>query len=132
MKTRTNRLPRARRKGDECLQHIAHTLKAEVERAPDIVARYGGEKFVIILPDTDSHGAAVLVGHIGEAVLRLGLPHAEFDVSEFVTISLGIATAGDHALTDGVQLVALADQALYHAKKNGHNRYEVLPASIED
>ncbi len=112
--------------GDDCLRQIARTLKTVVERAPDIVARYGGEEFVVILPDTNLQGAEVLAGRIGESVLRLGLPHAGSDISEFVTISLGIATAADHALTDGAQLVALADQALYQAKKNGRNRYEVL------
>lgn len=116
--------------GDDCLLQIARTLKAVVKRPPDIVARYGGEEFVVILPDTDSQGAAVLAAHIGEAMLRLALPHAQSDISEFITISLGIASAADHDLTDGAQLVALADQTLYQAKKNGRNRYEVLPASI--
>lgn len=117
-------------KGDECLQQIARTLKATAGRAPDIVARYGGEEFVVILPETNSQGAAVLAGRIGETVLRLNLPHAASDISDFVTISLGITSTTDHVLTDGDQLVALADQAMYQAKKNGRNRYEVLPASI--
>ncbi len=116
--------------GDECLQQIARSLKATAERAPDTVARYGGEEFVVILPDTNSQGAAVLAGRIRESVLRLNLPHAASDTSELVTISLGITSATDHVLTDGAQLVNLADQALYHAKKNGRNRYEVLTASI--
>ncbi len=116
--------------GDDCLRQIAHTLKAVVERGHDIVARYGGEEFVVILPDTDRQGAAVLAGSIGEAVLRLALPHAQSDISEFVTISLGVAAAADHTLSDEVQLVALADKALYQAKKDGRNRYEVWPPSI--
>lgn len=111
--------------GDACLRQIAETLKAVVERAPDILARYGGEEFVAILPDTDSQGAAALANRIGAAVLRLALPHAKSDTAEFVTISLGIASAADHILTDGAQLVALADRALYHAKTNGRNRFEV-------
>jgi PleD family two-component response regulator len=49
---------------------------------------------------------------------------------QFVTISLGIATAADHVLTDGYHIVVLSDQALYNAKKNGRNRYEVMTASI--
>jgi diguanylate cyclase (GGDEF)-like protein len=85
---------------------------------------------VVLLPNTDSQGAAVLARRICESVLRLAIPHAQSDISAFVTISLGIATAADHVLTDGAQLVALADQALYSAKNNGRNRYEVLPASI--
>lgn len=116
--------------GDDCLLQIARALKLMVKRPPDIVARYGGEEFVVILPDTDRQGAIVVAERIGESVLRLALPHAQSDISEFVTISLGVATACDHVLTDGAQLVALADQALYQAKKGGRNRYEVWPASI--
>jgi diguanylate cyclase (GGDEF)-like protein/PAS domain S-box-containing protein len=116
--------------GDDCLRQIARILKTVVERATDIVARYGGEEFVVVLPDTNSQGAAVVAGRIGESVLRLAVPHAKSDTSEFVTISLGIASAVDHDLTDGTQLVALADRALYHAKMNGRNRCEVLVASI--
>ena len=117
-------------KGDECLRQIARALKATAERAPDIVARYGGEEFVVILPDTGSQEAAVLARRIGESVRRLKLVHAASDTSEFVTISLGITSTMDHVLNDGAQLVAFADQALYQAKKNGRNKYEVLPASI--
>lgn len=116
--------------GDDCLRQIARTLKSVVERATDIVARYGGEEFVVILPETNRQGAALLAERIGKAMLKLALPHAKSDTSEFVTISFGIATAADHVLTDGAQLVALADQALYQAKKDGRNRYEALPASI--
>lgn len=108
--------------GDQCLRELARTLKSVVERAHDIVARYGGEEFVVILPDTNGQGALVLAERIREAVLMIGLPHAESDLSEYVTISLGIAATPDHPLTDGAQLVALADQALYKAKKNGRNR----------
>lgn len=111
--------------GDACLRQIAHALKAVVERASDILARYGGEEFVVILPDTESQGAAAVARRLGESVLRLALPHAKSDTSCFVTISLGIASAADYVLTDGAQLVALADQALYHAKMNGRNRVEV-------
>jgi hypothetical protein len=46
------------------------------------------------------------------------LPHAKSDIAEFVTITLGIATAADYVLTDGAQLVDLAEQALYPAKMN--------------
>ncbi|MBW4056191.1 MAG: diguanylate cyclase [Proteobacteria bacterium] len=116
--------------GDECLRQIARVLKDMVERGSDIVARYGGEEFVVILPDTDRQGAAVLAGRIADSVLKLALPHTISDTSEFVTISLGIATAADHILTDGAQLVALADQALFNAKNNGRNRYEVMDSVV--
>ncbi|WP_269745871.1 diguanylate cyclase domain-containing protein [Desulfuromonas soudanensis] len=116
--------------GDDCLRRIAEALKTVVERAPDIVARYGGEEFVALLPNTNSRGAALLAGRIREAVLRMCLSHADSETSEFVTISLGVATATDHLLTDEGELVALADQALYQAKTNGRNRIEVLTATL--
>ena len=115
--------------GDDCLRQIARTLKAVVERGTDIVARYGGEEFVVILPDTDRHGATALAGRIAESVRALALPHATSDTFGCVTISLGVASAEDLVLTDGSQLVALADQAMYQAKNNGRNRSVVLPAS---
>jgi len=111
--------------GDDCLREIARALKTVVERASDTVARYGGEEFVIILPDTNPQGAAALAERIMEYIHRLELPHATSDISDYVTISLGIASTEGLILTDGPHLVALADHALYMAKKNGRNRYEL-------
>lgn len=111
--------------GDDCLREIARALKTVVERASDTVARYGGEEFVVILPDTNPQGAAALAERIMEYIQRLELPHASSDISDYVTISLGIASTEGLILTDGPHLVALADHALYMAKKNGRNRYEL-------
>jgi len=117
--------------GDRCLQQIAQAARVVVERGTDVVARYGGEEFLVILPDTDREGAVKLAERLGESVRSLRLPHATSGTSEFVTISLGVASASEHVLDDSAQLVALADQALYLAKGNGRNRYECLPASIQ-
>jgi len=118
--------------GDDCLRQIAQVLKDVVERAPDIVARYGGEEFVVILPATHHRGAAVLAERIREAVLRLALPHVQSETAPFVTISLGVASAADHTLTDEAELVALADRALYLAKTKGRNRIEVVTGPLQD
>ncbi len=115
--------------GDDCLRQIAQTLQAVVKREADIIARYGGEEFVVILADTNLQGALALAARIAEAVSNLKFPHAKSDVSEFVTVSLGIATAADHVLNHGDQLVSLADQAMYRAKMNGRNRCEVRSSS---
>jgi len=115
--------------GDHCLRRIAEAARIVVERASDTVARYGGEEFLVILPDTDSEGATGLAERIGKAVQELMLPHAASDTAAVVTISLGVASATDHELSDSAQLIALADQALYLAKKKGRNRYEYLPAT---
>ncbi len=114
--------------GDDCLKRVACAIRAVASRATDVVARYGGEEFMVILPDTSRHGAATLANRIRDAVLQLAIPHATSEVSEFVTISLGVVAAADHLLVDGDQLVALADQALYQAKRSGRNRCEVLTA----
>jgi diguanylate cyclase (GGDEF)-like protein/PAS domain S-box-containing protein len=115
--------------GDDCLRQIAQTLRTVVEREADIIARYGGEEFVVILADTNLQGALALAARIREAVSTLALPHAKSEISDFVTISLGIATAADHVLNDGAQLVSLADQGMYKAKMNGRNRCEVMSFS---
>jgi diguanylate cyclase (GGDEF)-like protein len=112
--------------GDRCLQKIAEALKTTVKRGTDIVARFGGEEFVVILPDTNLQDATLLADRLRQFVFNLGIPHPDSDVSNFVTISLGIATTGEHLFTDGTQLVDAADKALYHAKRNGRNRFEVL------
>ena len=114
--------------GDDCLKRVAGAIRGVAARATDVVARYGGEEFMVILPDTNRHGAATLAARIRDAVLQLSIPHATSEVSEFVTISVGVVAAADHLLTDGDQLVALADQALYQAKRSGRNRCEILTA----
>lgn len=116
--------------GDDCLRQIAQAVKIVLERATDTVARYGGEEFLVILPDTGCEGAAVLAEQIGASIRSLALPHATSGTFEFVTISLGVASAADYDLNDPAQLVALADQALYLAKRNGRNRCECLKTSI--
>jgi len=112
--------------GDDCLRQIARALKTSIERCTDLVTRYGGEEFAVILPDTNSQGALVLSERITKAVLALNLPHADSDISESVTLSMGIASAADQDLATASQLVELADQAMYRAKKNGRNRCEVF------
>lgn len=117
--------------GDDCLRQIARALKTAIERCSDLVARYGGEEFAVILPDTNCQGALVLSARIARAVLALNLPHADSDISEWVTLSMGIASAAEQVLADESQLVELADQAMYRAKKNGRNRCEIsIPGSV--
>lgn len=108
--------------GDDCLVQIGSLLKKIVGRAPDIVARYGGEEFVVILPETDLKGAETLAKRIREAVENLFISHADSDVSEYVTISLGVVSVYPSKLFSPKQVVALADEALYSAKNKGRNQ----------
>jgi diguanylate cyclase (GGDEF)-like protein len=105
--------------GDEALRHVARILSG-MTRTEDTVARIGGEEFAILLPGTNRLGAAVLAERIRTAIER-----ERFIVAEQViplTVSIGIAS---HAVerTDTIdQLLNIADQRLYLAKKNGRNR----------
>lgn len=111
--------------GDNCLRQIGITLKTIVGRAPDIVARYGGEEFVAILPETEDNGAEALAERIRKAVEELAIPHSASDTAEHVTVSLGVVTVYTTKLALPQQVVALADEALYCAKKRGRNRVAV-------
>jgi diguanylate cyclase (GGDEF)-like protein len=109
--------------GDRCLQQIAQVLLSVVKRPTDLVARYGGEEFAVIVPSTDVQGAIVVAEEIQQAIRQSKLPHARSDVSEFITISLGIATIVPTSITSFANLIAAADKALYEAKRQGRDRY---------
>ena len=99
--------------GDAALQQVASILDSQ-SRSTDLVARYGGEVFVIVLTATDEAAAAML----GER-FRRGIERAEWH-DRAVTVSIGLASAtGPDA--DGPALLAAADAALYRAKETGRN-----------
>ncbi len=100
--------------GDEVLQKLGALLKTTV-RLPDLPARYGGEEFVVLLPESGEESALGLARRIMERVA------AEQWNNERMTVSIGMA-AMNESLVNGLQLVALADEALYAAKRAGKNR----------
>ena len=112
--------------GDECLKKVAAAMADQNRRAADIVARFGGEEFACLLPDTGADAAHAMAVRLGEAVAALAIPHARSDAAGHVTISLGVATLipgeGDVASS----LIDQADRGLYHAKQNGRNRVAVV------
>ena len=106
--------------GDECLQRIAGAVASEM-RANDLVARYGGEEFSVILPNQSLKGAAIVAERIRSRVEHLQLPKRK-DARQYVTVSIGAATALPAPESLPSQLVATADAALYRAKHMGRNR----------
>ncbi|TWI46506.1 PAS domain S-box-containing protein/diguanylate cyclase (GGDEF)-like protein [Pseudoduganella flava] len=106
--------------GDECLQRIAGAVAKEM-RANDLVARYGGEEFAVILPNQSLKGAAIVAERIRCRVEQLHLPNLG-TAKQFVTVSIGAATALAAPDNDPSQLLATADAALYRAKHMGRNR----------
>lgn len=107
--------------GDKCLQQVASVLKGTV-RGSDIVARYGGEEFVVILPETDKNGVLEVAQKLLQNVYELQVPHEDSEASPYVTISAGCCTMTPQSEMDMSELITIADQALYQAKKQGRNQ----------
>lgn len=108
--------------GDRCLVGVAQALSSSIRRPGDLVARWGGEEFVIVMMDTDEVAAAAAVARIREAVAHLGLVHGASQCADRVTLSGGCVTVRPDAQAEWVQLVQMADEALYRAKAAGRDR----------
>jgi len=111
--------------GDDCLVSVAHALSDASHHPSDLVARYGGEEFVIIAPNTNSDGAAGLAAKLCTAIRNLKIEHTASKVEKIITISLGVTSLSPTANDDIIDLVKLADEALYKAKDSGRNQYIV-------
>jgi two-component system chemotaxis family response regulator WspR len=110
--------------GDECLRKVATALHGTALRPTDLVGRYGGEEFVVLLPDTPSAGAREVAERMQASVAALALPHPAPAAKGTVTISQGIASMRPGTADDSNMLVSRADAALYRAKRAGRNRHE--------
>ncbi|WP_413161617.1 diguanylate cyclase [Capilliphycus salinus ALCB114379] len=108
--------------GDECLRKVAQTLAGSVQRASDFVARYGGEEFAVILPGTPLESAVNIAEKIKENVESLHLYHAFSQVSNYVSLSLGVAELIPSNEISPQNLIEMADRALYRAKAQGRNQ----------
>ncbi|HYD59087.1 MAG TPA: diguanylate cyclase [Noviherbaspirillum sp.] len=108
--------------GDACLQQIAGQLKAVPQRAADLVARFGGEEFAVLLPATSEEDAAGLAERMRGAIVDLQIPHATSRVAPGVTASFGVAAMHPVGNLKASDLVAASDAALYAAKEKGRNR----------
>ncbi|MFH1481500.1 MAG: PAS domain S-box protein [Pseudomonadota bacterium] len=118
--------------GDDCLRQVAGALKGTVRRPGDIVARYGGEEFAIILPNTDLNGSVTMAEAMRSNVKALDIKHPASKVCDLITISLGVATAVPGSDSTLFSLISAADNALYHAKRDGRNRVKGSDLMIGD
>jgi diguanylate cyclase (GGDEF)-like protein/PAS domain S-box-containing protein len=108
-------------RGDSCLKQIAESALDVVGRPGDLVARFGGEEFAVILPNTPNEGALSIANDICESLRNRRLPHIANPLG-YMTISVGFATMVPRFGLHSVNLVELADEALYFSKRNGRNQ----------
>lgn len=112
--------------GDQCLIQVARLLKSNTQRPSDLAARYGGEEFAVIAAHTDTHDAWALAEVLRSKIEQLGIPHG-VSTAGVVTASLGVAVFIPDDAHSAMQLIQMADEALYRAKKQGRNRVELAP-----
>jgi len=108
--------------GDVCLSAVAKAIGSIIVRATDLAARFGGEEFSCVLTDTDAKSAQQVAERIRKAVSDLGIKHSKSSLTEYVTISIGIAS---HIPVHGDNPTLFfneADENLYQAKEQGRNR----------
>ena len=112
-------------RGDDCVSTVAEALQKAVQRPADLVARYGGEEFAVVLPNTEIEGAVKLAQSLHNAIAKLNIPHPYSGVSEYLTVSIGVACKVINETNSPEELIELADRALYEAKNSGRNRSKV-------
>lgn len=114
-------------RGDHVLDAVATCIANTIRRPGDVTARFGGEEFVIALPNTHSVAARELAELVCRAVSNIQIIHDGIE-NEPVTVSVGCATAYPHLGEDVHHLLDEADKALYQAKLNGRNQTSVFTA----
>lgn len=115
--------------GDECLRQVARALGQCVRRAGELVARFGGEEFVMLLPGADLNQASETAQKCMEQLSFVSLPHAASPTCWHVTLSIGVASVLPDATLEPADMVNAADAAMYRAKSTGRAHFEVATQS---
>lgn len=112
--------------GDRCITMVGAALTRAVKRASDLPARYGGEEFACILPGADPAGAALVAQEICLHVQSLNIPHEQSQISPFITVSIGVASARCLPEMSPEMWLQQADMQLYRSKQDGRNRVTAI------
>ena len=107
--------------GDDCLRQVCDALKDYAQRSGELIGRYGGEEFVVLLPRMTLVRAQVLAESMCRRIASLNIEHGE-SMDNKVTISIGIAAMVPSMTDESANLLRIADRCLYRAKADGRNR----------
>ena len=110
--------------GDRCLRQIAHLLAEVFQRPGDLFARFGGDEFAAVLPETERGGALKVAENCQQALAGVTFAPEETPDQVTIELSIGVSTAQPAPSTETIDLIHAADQALYQAKEKGRDRVE--------
>jgi diguanylate cyclase (GGDEF)-like protein/PAS domain S-box-containing protein len=108
--------------GDECLIRVAKVLSQAATRSRDFIARFGGEEFVLVLPESDEEAAGKVAERCRQLIFKEQIPHTKSPVSSVLTISVGVGTILPSHQDQPLAFVESTDKKLYLAKQQGRNR----------
>lgn len=118
-------------KGDDTLKSVANVLAATVKGTQDLAARYGGEEFSMILPFSDTLDASKTAQKICDTIQSQSIEHLGSKVSDYLSVSIGVATVIPSAGTLTDDFIRCADLALYKAKEEGRNRFIIYDGTMQ-
>jgi diguanylate cyclase (GGDEF)-like protein len=108
--------------GDSCIKNIAKVISQSCKQPGQVVARYGGDEFAVILPALDKDDALAHAEGICCEIANQAISHPDSKVSGIVTVTIGVGSISELKNYAADELISAADQGLYHAKKTGKNR----------
>ncbi|MDE1163449.1 MAG: diguanylate cyclase [Acidobacteriaceae bacterium] len=123
---------RGHQTGDESLRRIAEVLATRPQRTHDVLVRYGGEEFAVLLPGADEIPAARFAEELRKSIEREAIEHGNSPVSDVVTVSIGVCSRIPADGDSAEKMLQDADAALYAAKENGRNRVVLAAAKREE
>lgn len=113
-------------RGDQCLTDVAQTLSLALDGPRDLVARFGGEEFVVLLPQTDAAVAFKVAERCQRLIAKKAIPHAQSPHQQQLTVSIGVGTTVPSQHMEPSAFIDAVDRQLYAAKDSGRNRIECV------
>ena len=107
--------------GDDCLKRVANILSSATRRSRDFFARFGGEEFILVLPETDELNAINIAERCRTLICKERIPHEKSEVIPMITVSLGVGTVTPTDNDDPIRFIEEVDRRLYQAKQRGRN-----------